>query len=94
MSVWVGFFNGFVTNGFYFLRHQCSNDATVEGVKISKNLTTWIMNDPIVEYITEKHPDRDTLMLKSPHKVSEKGIGIKLSTEHTEKPYFSYYKSP
>ena len=52
------------------------------------------MNDPIVEYITEKHPDRDTLMLKSPHKVSEKGIGIKLSTEHTEKPYFSYYKSP
>ena len=32
VSVWVGFFNGFVTNGFYFLRQQCSNDAIVHGL--------------------------------------------------------------
>ena len=29
VSVWVGFFNGFEINGFYFLRQQCCNDAIV-----------------------------------------------------------------
>ena len=34
VNVWAEFFNGFVINGFYFLRQQCSNDAIVRGAEI------------------------------------------------------------
>ena len=33
MNVLAEFFNGFVINGFYFLRQQCSNDAIVQGAE-------------------------------------------------------------
>ena len=33
MNVLAEFFNGFVINGFYFLRQQCSNDAIVHSAQ-------------------------------------------------------------
>ena len=52
MNVLAEFFNGFVINGFYFLRQQCSNDAIVPGRKL----------DPSTERIEGRRQAADPIM--------------------------------